>query len=151
MVYLTTWATMMLMELSRYKKPAATIAAALSFTSLAACGLSIDSYLTDPSDVQCDGRRTEADLAMNGMATFIVHGKQPKDIATIKVRRNEQGASVGVTGEITGPPQQLEADGFTTPTPVVDGSELSAFGAGGAWVIDVRKDTVVIQGTCDGM
>lgn len=123
--------------------------AALSATALVGC--SVDSYLTDPSNVHCDGKRTMADLKGNGMATFIVHGKQEGDVATVKVRRNDNEVSVNVGGDVTGPPQQLEADGFTAPTPIVDGAELSAFGAGGAWVIDARKDSVVIQGTCDGM
>ena len=137
------------MEIFTYKIRNAIAATTLSAVTLTGC--SIDSYLTDPSDVQCDGKRTKVDLAVNGMATFIVHGEQEGDVATVKVRRGEEGASVGVSGDVTGPPQQLEADGFTAPTPVVDGAELSAFGAGGVWVIDVRKDGVVIQGTCDGM
>ena len=86
------------------------------------------------------------------MTTFIVHGEHKGDIATVKVRRSEAGASFRVSGDVTGPPQKLEADGFTAPTPLVKGgAELSAFGAGGAWIIDVRKDSVVIQGSCNGM
>jgi hypothetical protein len=100
--------------------------------------------------VQCDGTRTEVDLSGNGMATFIVHGKHKGDVATVQVRRSEKDASVRVSGDVTGPPQQLEADGFTAPTPIVKGAELSAFGAGGDWIIDVRRDSVVIQGSCDG-
>ncbi len=137
------------MEILRYKRSTAIVTAALSAAALTGC--SIDSYLTDPSNVQCNGKRTTADLEGNGMATFIVHGGEDGDVATVKVRRSEEGASVAVSGDVTGPPQQLESDGFTKPTPVVDGAELSTFGAGGAWVIDVRNDSVVIQGTCDGM
>lgn len=140
---------MALMERLTNRKRNTLLATALSAVALTSC--SIDSYLTDPSNVQCDGRRTEVDLAGNGMSTFIVHGKQKGAIATVKVRRSGNEASVGVTGDVTGPPQQLEADGYTKPTPIVNGAELSAFGAGGAWIIDVRKDSVVIQGTCDGM
>lgn len=117
---------------------------------LTGCSISIDSYLTDPSAVKCDGKRTETDLVNGGMATFVVHGTQ-KSAAVIKVRREDNKVSVAVLGDVTGPPQELEADGFTSAVPVVKGAELSAFGAGGAWVIDARKDTVVIQGTCDGM
>jgi hypothetical protein len=91
------------------------------------------------------------ELSGDGMATFVVHGTKKGDIAAIAVRRADNSVSVGVTGKITGPPQQLEADGFTAPTPIVDGPELSAFGAGGAWIIDARKDSIVIQGSCDGM
>jgi hypothetical protein len=134
-----------------YQKRNVLAATALSAVALGGCSINIDSYLTDPSNVQCDGRRTEADLSGDGLATFIVHGKDNDAVATVKVRRSGSDASVNVSGDITGPAQQLEADGFTAPTPIVDGSELSAFGAGGAWVIDVRKDTVVIQGDCDGM
>lgn len=119
--------------------------AALSATAFAGC--SIDSYLTDASDVQCDGKRTRTELEGNGMATFVVHGEDDA-VATVQVRRSEEGVSVGVTGDVTGPPQQLEEDGFTAPTPLVDGAELSTFGAGGAWVIDAREDSVVIQGSC---
>ena len=125
------------------------LAIALSLSALSGC--SVDSYLNDPSNVQCDEKRTIADLPNNGMATFIVHGKQEGDVATIRIRRTAKLASVAVSGDVTGPPQQLEPDGFTKPTPIVDGAELSAFGAGGAWVIDARKDSVVIQGTCQGM
>ena len=127
------------------------LAAISAVTVFALTGCSIESYLTNPANVQCDGRRTEVTLAASGLATFIVHGKQKGEVATVQVRRNDNEASVRVTGDVTGPPQQLEADGFTRPTPIVNGSELSAFGAGGAWVIDVREDSVVIQGTCDGM
>ncbi len=137
------------MEIFPYKRRLAIVATALSAVALTGC--SIDSYLTDPSNVHCDGKRTKVELAVNGMATFIVRGKQKGDVATVRVRRSENGASVGVSGDITGPPQQLEADGFTTPTPVVKGAELSAFGAGAAWVIDVRNNSVVIQGSCDGI
>lgn len=127
------------------------IFAVAALTAVALAGCSVDSYLTDPSNVHCDGNRTEVDLASNGIATFIVHGKHKGDVATVRVRRNQEGASVNVTGDVTGPPQQLEHDGYTAPTPVVNGPELTAFGAGGAWVIDVRKNSAVIQGTCDGM
>ncbi len=137
------------MEIFTYKRWAAIVATALSAVALTGC--SRDSYLTDPSNVQCDSKPTKVDLAVNGMTTFIVHGKQESDVATVKVRRSKEGANVGVSGDVTGPPQQLEADGFTAATPVADGAELSTFGAGGAWVIDVRQDSVVIQGTCDGM
>ncbi len=137
------------MEILSHKKRDSLLVFALS--AIAFSGCSIDSYLTNSADVQCDGKRTVADLSNNGLATFIVHGKQKGDLATIKVRRSEEGASVGVSGDVTDPPQQLEADGFTKPIPVVDGAELSTFGAGGAWVIDVRKDSVVILGACDGM
>ncbi len=137
------------METLAHKKRNSILALALSASAIAGC--SIDSYLTDPSNVQCDGKRTEVDLSTNGLATFIVHGKQNADVAVVKVRRNAAGASLAVSGEVTGPPQQREADGFTKPTPVVDGAELSTFGAGGAWVIDVRDSTVVIQGSCDDM
>lgn len=123
--------------------------AALSAVALVGC--SVDSYLTDPSNVQCDGKRTKTDLEGDGMATFVVHGKEDGDVATVSVRRNDDKVSVGVSGDVTGPPQQLEEDGYTAPTPIVDGAELSAFGAGGAWIIDARNDSVVIQGSCDGM
>ena len=136
------------MEIISYRKSTALAAAALSALALSGC----DSYLLDTSDVQCDGKRTMQDLEGNGMATFIVHGKNKGDVATVKVRRNDEGASVMTTGNIAGtPPQVLGEDGFTKPLPIVEGSELSAFGAGGAWVIDVRNDSVVIQGSCDGM
>lgn len=125
--------------------------AATTLTVLALGGCSIDSYLSDASDVQCDGRRTMSNLEGDGTATFIVHGTEKEDVATITVRRMNDEVSVAVTGKATGPPQQLEPDGFTAPTPIVDGAELSAFGAGGAWIIDARKDSVVIQGSCTGL
>ena len=136
------------MERLTPRKRNALLAVALSATALAGC--SIDSYLTDASNVRCDGKRTKTELEGNGVATFIVHGEDDS-VATVQVRRNEEGVSVGVSGDVTGPPQQLEDDGFTAPTPIVNGAELSAFGAGGAWVIDAREDSIVIQGTCDGI
>lgn len=137
------------MEILKPRRRNALAIFALSSVALAGC--SIDIYSTDPSDVQCDGRRTKTDLEGNGMATFIVHGTEEDDIATVSVRRDEDMVSVSVSGDVTGPPQQLEEDGYTTPIPIVDGAELSAFGAGGAWVIDARDDIIVIQGSCNGM
>lgn len=138
------------MEKLSYRKSVATTSAALAFTALNSCSFEIDSYLTDPSNVQCDDKRTKSDLEGDGTSSFIVHGDKDK-IATVTVRRKDDAVSVAVTGDVTGPPQDLESDGYTEPTPIVEGSELTAFGAGGAWVIDVRKDSVVIQGTCEGM
>ncbi len=137
------------MERLTYRKRNVLGVAALSVTALAGC--SIDSYHNDASNVQCDGKRTKTNLQGNGMATFIVHGEDDS-IATVQVRRSEQGVSVGVTGDISGrPPQVLEADGFTVPIPQVNGPELSTYGAGGAWIIDARDDSIVIQGSCDGL
>ena len=127
----------------------AVVAAALSVAALAGC--SVDSYLADPSNVHCDGKRTKTDLKNNGLATFIVHGTHEGEVATVKVRREDNQVSVAVSGDVTGPPQQLEADGYTKPTPIVNGAELSAFGAGGAWEIDVHPDNIVIQGSCSGI
>lgn len=138
------------MEKLSYRKSTAAASAALAFIALNGCSFEIDSYLTDPSNVQCDDKRTKSDLTGDGMASFIVHGEDSKTV-TITVRRKDDAVSVAVKGDITGPPQQLEADGFTAPTAMVEGSELTAFGAGGAWVIDAREDSVVIQGTCEGM
>jgi hypothetical protein len=139
------------MEIFTHRSRNATAAAALSAALLTACSFSVDSYLTDASNVQCDGRRTEVDLSDDGMATFIVHGLH-KRIATVKVRRSQGNASVAVSGDVAGSPPQLsaQADGFTTPVPVVNGAELSAYAAGGSWAIDVSQANVVIQGSCDG-
>lgn len=131
------------------RRRTAIVKAALFAVALAGC--SSDGYSTDPSNVQCDGRRTMVDLEAGDTATFLVHGSQEGDVATVKVRRGEDDASVAVTGDVTGPPQQVGPDGFTPPIRIVEGAELSTFGAGGAWVIDVREDSVVIQGTCAGM
>lgn len=123
--------------------------AALAAGALFLTGCTVDG---DPSAVPCDGTRAMAEFSEDGFATFTVHGTQEDDIATVTVRRDDGGVSVRVMGDVTGPPQILEDDGFTRPTNIVDGPELSTFGAGGAWIIDVREDgTVVIQGNCDGM
>lgn len=136
------------MEFTRYRKPFA----AAAFVAVALAGCTIDSYLTDPSNVHCDGRRTKTELAVGGMATFIVHGKEDGRVAAVQVRRTEEGASVMQSGyNELGPPQQIEADGYSPVQAVVDGPELSTFAAGGAWIIDVRENSVVIQGSCDGM
>ncbi|MBC7764153.1 hypothetical protein H7Y29_00390 [Microbacteriaceae bacterium] len=135
--------------MEKYRTRSLITANLLAVSAFSAC--SIDSYLRDPSNVQCDGKRTMSDLSGNGNAIFIVHGKDKSDVATITVKRDDGEVSVKVTGEVTGPPQQLERDGFTTATPILDGAELGTFGGGGAWVIDAREDSIVIQGTCDGM
>lgn len=132
-----------------YKKRSFIAANLLAVSALSSC--TIDSYLTDASDVQCDGRRTLSDLKEDGQAVFVVHGENKDDIATITVRREDDQIRVGVSGDITGPPQQLESDGFTHPLPIAEGPELSTFGAGGVWLIDARKGDVVIQGSCNGM
>lgn len=137
--------------MERYEKRSIIVANLLAVSAFSACSVGIDSYLNDPSDVQCDGKRTRSELSGDGRAIFTVHGKENGDVATVTVRREDDQVSVGVEGDVTGPPQQLEADGFTKPTPIVEGSELSAFGAGGSWIIDAREDSVVIQGSCDGM
>ena len=121
----------------------------LAVTALTGC--TIDSYLNDPLGVRCDGKRTISDLAEGDIATFIVHGENEGEVASVHIRREDNEVSVKVDGDVTGPPQQLEDDGYTAPTPISDGSELATFGAGGAWVIDARDDSVVIQGSCDGI
>jgi hypothetical protein len=127
------------------------VASLLAAPALAACSVEIDSYHNDTLNVTCDEGRTKSDLEGDGLATFIAHGAKDQDPATITVRRENDEVSVKTEGNVTGPPQTLEEDGYTKPTPIVDGSELSTFGAGGAWVIDVREDSVVIQGSCEGM
>src|SRR5579872_1384593 len=133
----------------RQRKPAAILAAALTATALSGC--TVESYLTDNSNVQCDGNQTEAPLNGNGNVAFIVHGENKKDVATVNVRRDSRGVSLNVTGSVTGPPQQLEPDGYTKPVPIESTTQLSAFGADGAWIINVSKTDVIIQGSCQGM
>lgn len=119
---------------------------------LEGCSFTVDSYLTDPSNVKCDGKRTKTDLNGDGMASFVVHGKHTGELAIVKVRRAYDKASLSVVNDTANSPaQQYDKDGFSTPTSVVDGSELSVIAGGGAWVIDVRKDSVIIQGSCDGL
>ena len=135
-------------KLTRYRTAA--VAATLSAAALTGC--TIDSYLTDASDVQCDGKRTKADLPEGGTTVFIVHGSEAGRIATMHIKRDQQGASVKVEGDSEGALEvALAPDGYTEPVPVTEGTELSAFGAGGAWVIDVRETDVVIQGSCGGL
>lgn len=137
-------------KITRYRTAA--VAAALSTTALAGCTVNIESYLTDASDVQCDGKRTKADLPEGGTTVFIVHGSEAGRIATVHIKRDLQGASVKVEGDTEDAPETVLApDGYTEPVPVTEGTELSAFGAGGAWVIDVRESDVVIQGSCGGL
>ncbi len=125
--------------------------AALSATALVSC--SVDSYLTDPSNVHCDGKRTKTELDGDGIAEFIVHGNEDDKAANVNVRLTDDGVSVRVSGDVTGPPQQLGKDGYTEPVPAVKGPELSTFGAGGVWTVDVspKDGTVSVRGTCDGM
>ena len=128
-----------------------TALALIGLSTAALAGCSIESYHNDASDVHCNGERTIANLGDSGMASFIVHGERDGEVATVKVRRIDDEVSVSVSGEPTGPPQLVEEDGFTTPTPIVEGPELNAFAAGGAWIIDVRESSAVIQGSCDGL
>lgn len=137
------------MERFTPRRRTALVLAALSAVALA--NYSGEGYLSDPSNVQCDNKRTKTELGDDGTAAFIVHGEQEGDIATVQVKRKDNGVSVSVSGDITGPPQQLGANGYTAPTPLADGAELSAFGAGGTWTIDAQNDGVVIYGSCDGM
>jgi hypothetical protein len=127
------------MEKLSYKKRNALLATTLSAVALAGC--TIDSYLTDPSNVQCDGKRTKVELEGSGMTTFVVHGDKESDVATVQVRRTKEIASVAVS-------EGAQGEEFTDPTPVVEGPELNASAAGVSWVIDVRDDSVVIQGSC---
>lgn len=120
---------------------------AISALALSSC--SEGGYNTDPSSVQCDVKRTIADLPEDGMTTFVVHGNERGEVGIVQVRRSDESVSVATESEIAGPPQQLELDGFTEPVPIEEGPELSAFAAGVAWVIDARRDTVVIHGTCN--
>lgn len=137
------------------------IAAAMSAIALTSCASGGESaeppvYLNDPTNVRCDGLETRTFMPVDGTSMFIVHGDQdqpsyPADITVVKVRREDGMASVGVVGNVTGPPQVLEANGMTTPTEVIDGPELVTFGAKGVWTIDVSRDDVIISGSCDGL
>ena len=118
--------------------------------TLLAGGCTIDSYLNDPTDVQCDGRRTLSELSGDGVATFIVHGKG-KNNGVITVRKEDGAVSLHADGIMSGPAAELDEDGYTIPVALRNGPELSAFVAGGAWIIDVRNKSVVIQGSCDGI
>ena len=137
--------------MERFPKKSLIASNLLAVSALTACAFEIDSYHTDPSDVRCDDGRTKVELDGNGRVTFMAHGEKNKDPVVITVRRENDQVSVRAEGNITGPPQAVEQDGFSSPTPLVDGAELSTFGAGGAWVIDAREESVVIEGTCEGM
>jgi len=44
----------------------------LAISAFTLTGCTVDSYLTDTSAVECDGKRTKTDLPDDGHATFIV-------------------------------------------------------------------------------
>lgn len=137
------------MEILNNKRRNALTAVTLSALALAGC--SGDKSLTDPSDVHCDNNRTQVSFEDQGITSFTVHGAEDDTVAVIEVRRQSNTVSTRVTGDVTGPPQQLEVDGFTKPTSIVDGPELSVFGVGGAWILDASQDSLSIQGSCDGL
>ena len=118
--------------------------------ALLVAGCTIDSYNNDTTNVRCDEGRTKTELVKNGFASFFVHDQKYSE-AVVKVRRNEQGVSVAVEGDITGPPQEFEEDGFTKPIPFADPTSLNVFAANGNWIINVTDNSAVISGTCQGI
>lgn len=114
-------------------------------------GCSIDSYSNDAADVQCDGKRTMADLTAGGTTAFIVHGDDEGEVATLRLRRDETHASVAIAGQLADPLERLDEDGFNPPVSIVEGPELDVLAAGGAWIIDIRDRSAVIEGSCDGL
>lgn len=140
------------LDMERHRIKRAIVASLLAAPALAlvGCSVEVDSYHTDSSDVRCDDGRTKSELRGDGLATFVVHGSGNEDPAVITVRRENDLVSVKVEGNVTGPVQELAMDGFTEPTPLVDGAELGTFGSGAAWVVDARPDSVTIEGTCEG-
>lgn len=146
--FLLIYSIVTFMEILRFRNKAL-VTTLLSATALLGC--SIESYLTNTSAVKCDGKTTIDDLPVDGVATFIVHGRNDGETGIVQVRRNADGVSVKAESDIDGPPQQLMSDGFTPPVPIMEGSELTTFAAGGAWILDARDDSVIIQGTCDGL
>lgn len=125
------------MERFTYSK-LAVVATTMAALALPGCRVSIDSYLTDASGVQCDGRRTITDLRVGGVALFVVHGIDRGEEATVEVSRADTTVSVAVDDKPAGLPRPY----------VADGAELHVNAADGTWLIDVREDTVVIQGSC---
>jgi hypothetical protein len=119
-------------------------------STVALTGCNINDLEATP-EVQCDGKEVTADFSNQDRATFVVHGKNRGDVAAVQVLKSSAGVSVAVEGTIIEPPHELEMDDFTEPVPLMEGSEVSTFAAGEVWVIDAREDTVVVQGTCDGM
>lgn len=133
------------------KKRRLFVPALTASVALSSC-VAIDSYLTDTTDVQCDGRRTISDLSGDGNAIFVVHGKDPGDQAVITV--NRQDDMIRVIAENDTSASQKEPKGeetFTDPVPLGDGPEAFIAAGGGIWTLDARVDTVVIKGTCDGI
>lgn len=128
-------------------------AAAMGTALLEGCTIGIDTTSTET--VHCDGTRTIAKLDNGDETAFTVQGKAKEDIATIYVKRFDDLVAVKVSGDVTGPLQELDTDGYTepidAPTDKSDDTHLNAFGAGGAWFLDVGQDTVAIEGTCFGL
>lgn len=137
--------------MERLSKRSVIAANLLALSALNACSGGIDSYHTDPSDVHCDDGRTKVDLIGDGSTKFIVHGEKDTGPAVITIRRRDNQVSVKSEGNVTGPPQTVDAHGYTPPAPIEEGAELAAFGANAAWIIDVQEESVVIQGSCEGM
>jgi hypothetical protein len=135
-------------ELLRGKTLLAT--AVLSTAALAGCSMEVDSYLNNPAGVECDGNRTKVDLVGDGTVTFIVHGKEQEDVAAIQIRRKDNSVSERVNNDLM-QPEQPATEGYSESTPVVNGPELYALAAKVGWVINVNKDSVIIQGSCDSL
>lgn len=105
----------------------------------------IDSYLTDTTAVQCDGKRTMGEF--NDQASrveFLVHQKHEPSLSVMVTEESPAQYDFSVK-----PSTDVQQAGRLT----VDGSastDMSFTYHGGTWSIDVRpKDqTVVISGNC---
>lgn len=123
--------------------------AALLLGSALLSGCVIDSYLTDASAVECDGKRTKADFDEGvESVSFIIHPPEEKHKVTVAREDDQYYVSVEPLGEISD-------DSFkTTDMPLKNGPnnpDFSFLAGKGAWMVDVRPDepSVVISGNCD--
>lgn len=120
-------------------------ATALSVAGLALTACTIDSYLTDVTNVHCDGKRTIQDLREDGLSTFIIHGK---DNAVAKVVVKKKDSLVAIATASVGDPKQLE---FGRYEKIDFGYEFDMIAAGGAWLINASEDDVYIHGSCENI
>ena len=125
------------------------LAALITAGTLSITGCSIDSYLNDQGDVQCDGKRTKADFEDDlDSVSFVVH--EDDDVAyDVKISRSEPGYNMVVSLPAS---ESGAGDGFIEDsTPSGKGNPDFSFVTDGAtWVVDVRPDepSVVVSGNC---
>lgn len=122
----------------------------LTSATLFLSGCTIDSYLTDPNGVQCDGKRTMAELGKDlGQISFFAHEEGTDTVKVTVTREGENKYAFSAEPAVIDPKDAVHVVGDV----VQDGSANPdfSFAHGDAiWGVDVRPDeaSAVISGNC---